>query len=232
MSPTADQVRSDFDLIAALDDRAGNSEHYQRFLLRNLPTPCDTVVEVGCGTGTLARRARRVVALDFSPVMIATARRRAGAHPNIEFQLADIRDWSAPRASLDCVVSVAALHYIDHEQFLKSVRDWLRPGGRLLVLDLLRDDGWADRLRGAVALPVSLALRLLRTGRVRQPPALRQAWRSHGRADRYLSFGEAAQLYPAYLPGAQVCRHLLWRYSVIWAKPMTLADDCRTQCCT
>jgi SAM-dependent methyltransferase len=221
--PPSDRVRSDFDRIAALEDGTTDNQNYHRYLLSHLPSPCDTVAEIGCGSGALARvlasRIRRVVAVDFSPGMIEKARRQSTHYPNIEYHEADVRNWSMPAASVDCVVSVATVHHLDHDRFLQSAREWVRPGGRLLILDLVREETIVDILRSAVALPVSIALRLLRTGRLRMPRALREAWRAHGDTDRYLSMSEAKRLYGLHLPGAQVRRHFFWRYSVVWTKP-------------
>jgi SAM-dependent methyltransferase len=152
---TAEQIRADFDRIATLDDGAGNNEHYHSVLLQQLPSPCGAVLEVGCGLGRLARavakRADCVIALDFSPAMIERARHRSRDCTNIEYHLADIREWSARSSSFDCVIAVATLHHLDHTWFCQSAREWLRPGGRLLVHDLLRDEGWSDRWRSALA---------------------------------------------------------------------------------
>lgn len=222
-SPTFDQIQADFDRIAALEDGTTDNRDYHQFLLRQLPAPCDTVVDIGCGSGALARaiaaHARRVIAVDFSSRMIESSRGQSANFPNIEYVQADVSDWSVPNASVDCVVSVTTLHHLDHEPFLRSASQWLRPGGRLLVVDLVRDDGIVDMVRSALAFPASAALRLLRTGRLGMPRELRDAWRAHGDTDRYLSFAEAKSLYGAQLPGATIRRHFFWRYSVVWTKP-------------
>lgn len=222
-TPTADQVQADFDRIAALEDGTTDNRDYHPFLLRQLPVPCDTVVEIGCGSGGLARAiaayAGRVIAVDFSPRMIESARRQSASFSNIEYVQVDVRDWSVPNASVDCVVSVTTLHHLDHEPFLRSVCQWLRPGGRLLIVDLVLDAGMVDMLRSSIAYPASAALRLLRTGRLGMPRDLRDAWRAHGNTDRYLSFTDAKSFYGAELPGAKIRRHFFWRYSVVWTKP-------------
>lgn len=219
---STDAIRADFDRIAALHDWANPNDLYQSFLLKHVSSSCDTILEVGCGTGSLTRgladRASRVIAIDLSPGMIEQARRHCNDKSNIEFHVTDIREWTAAAASYDGIISVATLHHIPLEPFLVAARDWLRPGGRLLVLDLLRNDGWIDHLRNFVALPTSVGLRLIRTGRLRSSQELRAAWRDHGSRDQYLSFAEARAVYERLLSGAKVRRHLLWRYSVVWEK--------------
>ena len=45
------------------------------------------------------------------------------------------------------------------------------------------------------------------------------AMREHQRTDRYLTLSQAKAIYPRYLTGVKVRRHLFWRYSVVWQKP-------------
>jgi hypothetical protein len=88
----------------------------------------------------------------------------------------------------------------------------------LLVLDLYRTGALAGLLLGAVAFPVYTLLRLLHTGRLRQPRAVRAAWDAHGQNDSYLTLEEVRDGCSRVIPGAQVRRHLLWRYSIVWHK--------------
>ena len=62
------------------------------------------------------------------------------------------------------------------EGILAKFTGWLKPGGVLLVLDLFETEAQRlpDLLRSVVALPVSTALRLLKTDRLRPPPAVRR----------------------------------------------------------
>jgi hypothetical protein len=69
-----------------------------------------------------------------------------------------------------------------------------------------------------LAVPVNFVLKYLKTGRVRQPQAVREAWAEHGQHDTYVSLSQLRQICRAILPGAQVKKHLLWRYSLIWKK--------------
>jgi hypothetical protein len=90
----------------------------------------------------------------------------------------------------------------------------------VLVLDLVRDASLRDFATSVLAMPVNVALRLARTGTLRDPPALRAAWLEHGRSDHYPSLAELhAACGATDLAGVHVQRHLLWRYSLIWQKP-------------
>jgi hypothetical protein len=94
----------------------------------------------------------------------------------------------------------------------------LKVGGTLLILDLFQGEGLPDLLVSAMALPVHVALRLVKHGRLREPAEVRAAWAEHGRHDSYLTLSEIRETCADILPGASVTRHLLWRYSIIWKK--------------
>ena len=105
-------------------------------LLADLP-PGDAV-DLAAGEGRhalwLASHGWRATAVDFSGVGLDRGRAQPGSDA-VTWVVADVRTWSAPDASLDLVL-VAYLHLPQEETlplFTRAV-DWLRPGGRLLVL--------------------------------------------------------------------------------------------------
>jgi ubiquinone/menaquinone biosynthesis C-methylase UbiE len=218
-------VREDFDRIALLSAGEGgdHSGEYQDLLARHVPEPCREALDIGCGTGAfsrlLAKSAGRVLALDLSPNMIALARERSARFPNIDFEVADVLSRELPAERFDCIASIATLHHMPVREVLPKIKGALKTGGVLLVLDLFQPEGLADAFRSALAVPVSLGLRLARSGRLRPPRELRRAWGEHGRHDSYLTVAQVREVCAEMLPGAVVRRHLLWRYSVVWKKP-------------
>ena len=223
-----EKVREDFDRLADLSEEGGwdHNVYYHPFLLRWLPERFGEALEVGCGTGAFARllasRCDRVVAIDLSPRMIEVARSRSRGHPNIEYEVADATSWQFPEEGFDCVVSITTMHHLPLGPTLRKMRDALRPGGALLLLDLYRAWSVADYLASALAFPAGMALRLVKTGGLSNPQshALRRAWEEHGTTDVYPTLAEVRGACEAELPGAAVRRHLLWRYSVLWRKPI------------
>ncbi len=116
-------------------------------------TPC-RVLELGAGTGRatafLARHARRVVAFDLSPELVATARRRLAGLSHVTLFVADMRDVRL-RARFDLVVAVddPFVHLIleeDRDRALATVARHLAPEGRFLL-----DAAWLPPERGRVA---------------------------------------------------------------------------------
>lgn len=110
------------------------------------PRPTDHCADLGAGTGfltlPLAERVGRVIAIDISPAMmdeLANLARDQGLS-NIETMTGDLIGLSMPEESLDVVVSSYVLHHLPHPQKREVVAQayrWLRPGGRLVVSDMM-----------------------------------------------------------------------------------------------
>lgn len=223
MAEAMSDVREDFDRIALLSgEEWGHNGHYHDFLSRHIPRPCGEALEIGCGTGAfsrlLAQSSGRVLALDLSPNMVRLARERSTQFPNIDFEVSDVLTRELPAERFDCVATIATLHHLPVDEVLPKMKSALKPGGVLLILDLFQPEGLSDAVRSALAVPLSLGLRLARRGRLRPPREVRRAWDEHGRHDSYLTLAQAREVCAEMLPGALLTRHLLWRYSVVWKK--------------
>ena len=104
-----------------------------------------TVADLGAGEGTLsqllAQRADKVIAVDLSPKMVefgAGLARRHGLE-NLEFRVGDIEDPPLEPGSLDMAFLSQALHHAEHPpRALEAAFRALKPGGRLVVLDLVQ----------------------------------------------------------------------------------------------
>jgi ubiquinone/menaquinone biosynthesis C-methylase UbiE len=217
-------VEADFDRLALLDEKGwtGNN-YYHNSLLKQVPSNCENALEIGCGTGAFARdlasRCKRVIALDLSSEMIRIARARSTRFSNLEFQLADAMTWNFPHSHFDFACSIATLHHLQQRELLVKIRDALRPGGVLLVLDLVQSDSVYEWMLDAIGLGVSASLRLIHNGRLQPPAEVRKAWEEHGKHDSYLTVRQIRALADEILPGAIVSRCLLWRYSLVYRKP-------------
>jgi ubiquinone/menaquinone biosynthesis C-methylase UbiE len=223
-------IQTDFDRLAALDSEGWtHNNHYHNFLLRHVPDGCQNALEIGCGTGAFARRlverASHVVALDLSPEMIRVARSRSAEFTNLEFHVADAISWGFPAAHFDCIATIATLHHLPLREMILQMKGAVKPGGVLIVLDLFEPErnlftaaGWLDTFLNAVAIGVSGSLRLIHNGRLKPPREVRAAWAAHGQHDSYPKMDEVRALCADILPGAQVKKHLLWRYSIVWQK--------------
>ncbi len=116
--------------------------------------PGESVLDVGCGTGTLAIAARqrvgqsgKVYGIDASPEMTARARKKArNAGLQVVFETAAIEALPFPDATFDVVLSTVMLHHLPdaaRHQGIREIRRVLKPGGRLLAVDF----GGSERQR-------------------------------------------------------------------------------------
>lgn len=139
-----------------------HNAHYHRLLLRRIPAGASTALDVGCGTGTLARRLARtclhVDAVDADPAAINFAR-AAGCPGRIPYRCADITDLALPSARNDLITCGATLHHVPFDT-LTRLTAALRPGGVLLVLGLAAARSPAPLLRwGLMAPPPNLLVK-------------------------------------------------------------------------
>jgi len=103
------------------------------------------VADLGAGEGTLAQllaqRAEKVIAVDLSPKMVEFGQNLAiqNGLTNLEYRIGDIENPPIDDASLDLAILSQALHHAEHpHRALDAAFRILKPGGRLIVLDLLQ----------------------------------------------------------------------------------------------
>jgi ubiquinone/menaquinone biosynthesis C-methylase UbiE len=127
-----------------------------RLLNVSAPRPTDACVDLGAGTGfvtnALAPRVGSVLAVDISPAMTTSLGERAAQAGlgNVRTQVADLRELRLPPASADLIVSSYALHHLrdpDKQALVAEAARWLRPGGRLVVADMMFGRGTSQRDR-------------------------------------------------------------------------------------
>jgi SAM-dependent methyltransferase len=102
--------------------------------------PESTVLDLGAGTGKLTRAlipyARRVIAVDAGPKMLAELQR---AVPEAEAIVGSAEAIPLPDASVDGVLSGQAFHWFRQDEALPEIHRVLRPGGGLGLIWNLRD---------------------------------------------------------------------------------------------
>jgi ubiquinone/menaquinone biosynthesis C-methylase UbiE len=109
------------------------------------PRGDETVIDLGAGSGflalALAPRVHRLLAIDIAPPMIEALSQAADALGiSVETCIADLRHFDREPASVDLIVSNYALHHLSHrdkQALLLRAHLWLRPGGRLVVADMM-----------------------------------------------------------------------------------------------
>lgn len=142
-----EQAEVYFNQVAGRFDRSyGPGRSWQAFghlLLRILPPL--VVADLGSGEGLLsellARRAKKVIAVDNSEKMVTFGANKAKKNglKNLEFRLGDLENPPIEPHSVDLVILSQALHHAaEPAKAISSTHKILRPGGQLLMLDLLK----------------------------------------------------------------------------------------------
>jgi ArsR family transcriptional regulator len=142
-----DKMRAFFDSVAGRlgkDYVPGKSwKSLAEALLRLMPPM--VIADLGAGEGAfallLAERATRVIAVDSSARMIEVGREQALRHgvKNVEYRLGDIEELPIEDLTVDLVFLSQSLHHALHpERAVQEAYRILSPGGRIVVLDLLK----------------------------------------------------------------------------------------------
>jgi len=225
MPPATPQA---FDSLAHGFDFWAQTFGVERFdcFVNRLPGHARSVLDAGCGTGILAAHVaghvERVVGMDISRSMLAVARARqaAAGKTNIEFVVGNAEAVPFGDASFDCVISSAALYNTRLEVSLPELRRVLRPGGRIVVADLVQRHPRLDRrpawavMKALKAAPGHAATFGVRA--MLQILAFRTsaAWVRHHVRPK-LTPAELREAYGRHLPGC-VIEARRWDMCVYW----------------
>lgn len=195
-----------------------HNDHFHSWILANLPTPCRSALDVGCGRGelvaTLAPHAEQVIGNDIDESMRAQATQRCAGLPNV---MITGRTWSDGDETFDLVTMIAVLHHLDVVETLREVTRRLNPGGRFLAVGLAppvtpRDHLWdlasmvTNPLIGYVKHPWPS-----RASDLQQPPFPVR--------DPTMPFNELRQILDQVMPGAVLRHHLGFRHTIAWIHP-------------
>jgi ubiquinone/menaquinone biosynthesis C-methylase UbiE len=142
-----DKMRAYFDGLAGRFGREylpGRSwQGLAETLLKLLPPM--VIADLGAGEGTfsqlLAQRARQVIAVDNSEKMIEVGRELAARHgvTNLEYRVGDLESPPIEAESVDLAFFSQSLHHAPHpRKAVDAARRILKPGGRIVILDLVR----------------------------------------------------------------------------------------------
>lgn len=150
-------VRDHFDAIAADYDRwkERSSYYYEQLAdaYREFVPSGASVLEIGCGTGTLlaSLRPRRGVGVDISPKMVEIA---AAKHPALAFLIADAENLDLGETFEFVIVPDVIEHLSDVSAMFRSVRRCVRPESRLIVTSV--NPLWAPVLHLAERLGLKM----------------------------------------------------------------------------
>ncbi|MFD5178289.1 class I SAM-dependent methyltransferase [Nocardia sp. NPDC058379] len=184
-----------------------HNTQYHPWILDQVPAHARTALDIGCGDGLLARklatRCDAVLGVDIDDDIIATA----PAAPNVHLEQADFRDLDD---TFDMVTAVATLHHVPVRDGIAALRHLVAPGGTLAVVGLWKMHPLTD-IHYLPLLPAIRGLDWWRRGALGGPNATVR--------DPRETLAEIRAVTGELLPGAQIRRRLMWRYTLVWRKP-------------
>lgn len=120
----------------------------------------ETVLDLGSGAGfdcflaaNKVGKKGKVIGIDMTPEMVAKAQENArkGNYPNVEFRLGDIEKLPVSDNSVDIVISNCVINLApDKKQVFKEIFRVLKPGGRLMIADIVLLEKLPDSVRKSV----------------------------------------------------------------------------------
>jgi len=175
------------------------------------------VLDIGCGEGLLIQRlipvATHVVGIDPDEAAITRAKKRLGLTSNVTLINTDFLTMPVPalHERFDTITCVATLHHMELRTALSKMREFLAPGGRLLVVGLSANKSILDFIiSGLLVIPIRIMDRF------------------HGGVKDFgvkiaspkESLSEIRQVTCEVLPRAKIQRRFYYRYLLIWDKEM------------
>jgi SAM-dependent methyltransferase len=191
------------------DERWNHNVHYHRLVRRLLPSGAGSALDVGCGEGLLARELAaaglpRVVGIDRDGAQIARARAAGGGPEYVEGDY-----LTHPFGErFDLVATIATLHHGDVGVGLRRMREFVAPGGRLVVIGLGR--------RSLTDLPWDAAGFF-----VHRYQQWRRGYWQHSApiVDPSVTNAETRRIARRELPGVRFRRLVLFRHLLVWDAP-------------
>ena len=193
-----------------------HNDFYHPLLLRQAPPGARTALDVGCGTGRLARRLAagglEVTGVDVSERMVGIA--RAIGPDGIVYRH---EDGGQTTGRYDFITCVAALHHMPPDA-MATLRARLNPGGVLAVLGLGRSTSLEERVHWGVLgpaanLPARFAVHVgerLGSDALLPPPPIKM---------EMPTMAEIRRASAAQLPGRTIRILLFWRYLLVYRQP-------------
>ena len=217
--------------------RWNHNIHYHPFIVSSMPESCGLALDVGCGQGLLtpemAAKSQRVIGIDLHEPSQEIAREEGGE--NIEYLRDDFMTHSFSEESFDFIGSVASLHHMPLTSALELMAKLLRPGGVMCHFACAR----IERVRDMYKTPsffrkcpyLALFLTEPRDFAFETAGFFVHRWNQFVLGKGYWDPGspvastpetyrEVEQTAKGILPGSRFRRHVLWRYSLYWAKPL------------
>ena len=116
-------------------------------------SPGDTVVDLGCGTGLnfqwlegAVTASGHIIGVDLTDAMLREARRRvdSAGWRNVELVESDAAEYVFPVTVAGVLSTFALTMFDDYDGVIRRAAQALRPGGRFVIFEMKRPEGWPE----------------------------------------------------------------------------------------
>ena len=188
--------------------------HYHDWILAQAPSGCRRALDLGCGTGLLlselSRRCDEVVGVEQDHETWQRAESNISDRSRVRIVEGDALTYPFEENYFGLITAVAVLHHMPFLFALERVRGLLAPGGVFAAVGLYRPRTVLDFATAIAAMPVDWSLKM-RCGYTEVGAPI-QAPRE--------TLREIKAASALNLPGAEIRRRLLYRYTLYWCKPL------------
>ncbi len=193
--------------------RWNHNIHYHRVILAAVRAGARTALDVGTGNGLLAADLHAsipdVTGLDANADVLECARREDSG---VNWLHGDVLTYPFEQAAFDVVASVATIHHLpDLRQTFIRLADLTAPGGVLAVVGVAASTRLVDALFDGAGVVQHQWYSRRRSLWEHSAPTV---WPPPH------SYSDVRRIAAEVLPGMVWTRLALWRYAVVWRKPL------------
>lgn len=223
-SKTFDKISDDYctsiSLINSLDDW---------LFLRHIPGNCNRLLDIGCGPGRLlnilSSRSKKSFGIDISKEMIIKAE---NSNPKLKLTIGDANKLPYPDDFFDYIVSHTTFHHLNRTMATKEARRVLKPGGKIIIMDVSKEPaGFVRQVHIVFFRKILSQIRLIMMyGRelAKQSWAYNKSpeWREHRIKEKHRDFTreQTKRFYSRLLPRCKIYPVNLYIDAVIWKKEL------------
>lgn len=144
--PTVEDVDRTYNNVASLYDAVFQDikvrEDEWGWIKAHLPEGKSLdVLDIGCGNGALLRelapKIKSGVGVDLSSSLLSLAEKNNKDHQNLDFKQVNGPKLPLADKSVDLIISMLSFRYLDWDPLMDEVKRVLRPGGKMLILDMV-----------------------------------------------------------------------------------------------
>jgi SAM-dependent methyltransferase len=144
--PITEEVDATYNQVAKLYDAVFQDikvrEDEWEWITNHLPALENlNVLDIGCGNGALLKelspKINKGIGVDLSENILDRARLLNKENTNLSFHAIDGPEIPAENQSLDLVISMLSFRYLDWDPLMDEIKRVLKPGGKILILDMV-----------------------------------------------------------------------------------------------